>query len=614
MDAALAAIYDPQGRLASGETERRLRRAIEANGNAAVFDAGALTVGSSGRVKVRTSMPNDRCAPLVVSDGDVQLDPRDQPAAWLVSLRASPGAFAVVAWHAGRGLIARDHLGARPLFFMTAGSVVYAASEVGLLLALLSRRPEPDDNVLALFLARHPPPSGKTVFAGLRALPPAHALILDDSGPRLERFWRPEPRRGLEHVDHREAAALVRGGAIAAVERHGGTRPDAGVLLSGGLDSNSVLACAATRARITGRSAPPAFTGVFPDTPELDERVYASRTTERWGAPWTTVPVVGGTLADQALEHLERWQVPVEYPAGLLFTPVRAEASRKQVGVLLDGEGGDELFGCEPLLLADRVLRGDVRGAVRLARNLPGTQGRLDARHARAIARRCVLPGLLSPRLVDPLRRIRRDADVAPSWLRAPARASVTAAIDVDRRPWWRAGQPRWRAHLGYVLSDEISLMSVHDHLRRTSAAAGIVGAHPFLDVDLIELVLGLPPELAFEASADRPLLREAMTGMVPDPVRLRHGKVYFDRLLLDALTGPDRPVVERLLGDDALELGRFVDTDQLRALWHAGPSRHPRGRSAWSAEIWRAFSAEAWLRREASNGSLRCLGRESLA
>jgi asparagine synthase (glutamine-hydrolysing) len=455
--------------------------------------------------------------------------------------------------------------------------------------------------MLALFHARRPAPDGRTLFSGIRALPPAHALILDGEGARLERYWQPRPRPGLEHVDRREAATLVRDSVLDAVRRHGGGRPDAGVLLSGGLDSSTVLACAAIAAQGADAPVPQSFTGVFPEMPELDEQALARPLADRYGSPWTSVAVPAGPIVPDAVSYLSRWELPLEYPGGLFFRPVLEEAARRGVRVLLDGEGGDELFGCEPLLLADRVRSGDVRRALRLARALPGTTGRLDARRARVLARRWVLPGLLSPRLTVPLRRADPRSTGAPAWLREGPRATVSAALATDRCGWWSAGRPRWRAHLSWVLNDQVAAIGVHDHLRRITVPTGVADAHPLLDVRLIELALGLPPELAFDARLDRPVLRAAMAGLLPDEVRLRASKVYFDRLIVDALTGPDREAVDRTLAHGPLELGRLVDADRVRALWRAGPAGHPQGAPTWSAEVWRLFAAEAWLRREAS-------------
>jgi asparagine synthase (glutamine-hydrolysing) len=208
------------------------------------------------------------------------------------------------------------------------------------------------------------------------------------------------------------------------------------------------------------------------------------------------------------------------------------------------------------------------------------------------------LPGLISPAGIQWLRRLRGGDNGGPAWLRPAARQAVATAAIASDEDWWRAGRPRSRARLSWVLSDGRAALGMHDHLRRMTAPSGIADAHPFLDVDLIELVLGLPPHLAFDRVLDRPLLRRAMEGMLPDPVRLRRDKVYFDPLLLAALTGPDHAELEGAFRGP-LELGLVADPVALRALWHNGPDRHPHGRWAWSAEMWRAYAAEMWLRQE---------------
>ena len=309
------------------------------------------------------------------------------------------------------------------------------------------------------------------------------------------------------------------------------------------------------------------------------------------------VPIRAGPIADHATAHLERWEVPMEHPGGAFFLPVQAAAAGRGATVLLDGEGGDELFGCEPFAIADHLLAGDPLGAVRLARALPGMV-RLDPRSLKVVLRNWIAPALVPPRALRRARgAVARWRPPAPAWLGPFARR----AAGVPREEAWRrSGMSRAQGHLAWLLTDARSELGMHDHLRRLAALAGVHDAHPFLDVDLVELVLGLPPELAFDARLDRPLLREAMHGLLPERVRLREDKVFFDVLLRDALTGPDRAAVDRVLTRGSLELGGLVHAGALRAQWESGPAACPRGPQAWGAEIWRAFAFETWLRREA--------------
>jgi asparagine synthase (glutamine-hydrolysing) len=583
----LAAIHDPRCALVPGMARGRLAAALGGQ----TRQMGALTVAWTGGEAPDGS---------ALVDGDVAA-PVGWAGSWtaaLAGLRDLRGAFALIAWDedSGRALIARDHLGARPLFCADVGATLYVASEIVPLLDALPRRPEPDRDEVASRLAGRAGSPGATLFAGVREVAPAHALLLEEHGWRPERYWRPRARAGLDSVDRATAAAALRGGIEVAVRRHADVDPAAtGVLASGGLDSSAVLACICARARGAGARIPSAFIGV-PHRSELDETAFLDAVAERCQADVVGVPVPAGPIVPRALAYLERWAVPLEYPAGAFFSPVHEAAAARGATFLIDGEGGDELFGCEPFLIADRLRAGDLAGAARVIRALPGMVA-LDARSLRVVLRRWVAPALLPAAALHRLRRVRGARGPGSAWLAGAARQ---AAREPTAEYWRCRGEPHWRAHLAWVLTDSRSALGVHDHLRRVAALAGVRDAHPFLDVDLIELVLGLPPQFAFDARLDRALLREAMRGVLPERVRLREGKVYFGGLLRDALTGPDHAVVERTFTNAPLELGDLVDTDRLRAFLAGGPDRCPRGPGAWTAEIWRAFAFETWLRREA--------------
>jgi asparagine synthase (glutamine-hydrolysing) len=577
----IAAVHDPGGVLGAREAQRRVGAALS---RAPAITAGPLTVGATGP-------PHTSGPPLVAADGEPPALGAEA-AGWMETLRAARGAFALVAVADSQVIAARDHLGARPLFMRVDGRVTYLASEISVLLALLPRRPSPDREALALFLAGAPVGLAGTVFSGVRPVPPAHVLALGPRGARLDRYWTPRPRP----TDSDPADALL-DAVRAAVRRHGGGEPDAGVLLSGGLDSSAVLAVAAEDARAAGRDPPSAFTAVFPDHPPLDERAAARAVAERWGSTTTLVPIGARSVVPEAEAHVDRWAVPLQYPGATFFKPVLEAAARRGTRVLLDGEGGDELFGCEPLLIADRARCGDLRGAWRLACSLPGTEGRLDRRQARVVLRSWVLPGLLAPPTMRRLRRLRGGEAGLPGWLSRPAREAVLDRRAAADEGWWQLGRPRWRAHLGWTLTCGRAAIGVHDHLRRTAADGGVRDAHPLLDVDLVETVLGLAPEHMFDHTYDRPVLRQALSDHLPDSVRLRRDKAFFDPLLRDALLGPDRAAVDRVLRD-ARALEPVAAAAAVAALWAGGPDRHPHGPWRWSAEVWRAYAAETWLRR----------------
>jgi asparagine synthase (glutamine-hydrolysing) len=115
------------------------------------------------------------------------------------------------------------------------------------------------------------------------------------------------------------------------------------------------------------------------------------------------------------------------------------------------------------------------------------------------------------------------------------------------------------------------------------------------IDVDVIELVLSLPPELAFDPRHTRPLLREAMAGRLPDAIRLRPTKSHFDAVFHESMAGPDLPAARALLGRSDAEVGSYADLAKVRELLSSPPTRTME-RMWWALHLWRLMTAECWL------------------
>jgi hypothetical protein len=101
------------------------------------------------------------------------------------------------------------------------------------------------------------------------------------------------------------------------------------------------------------------------------------------------------------------------------------------------------------------------------------------------------------------------------------------------------------------------------------------------------------------------------MSGLVPEQVRMRRAKSYFDPLVVDRLAVHDGQLVRRLLSARDLELLSFADARGVRALIDGGPAAHPRGATSWMLDVWRLATAECWLRSQADRGYARKLHEE---
>ena len=183
----------------------------------------------------------------------------------------------------------------------------------------------------------------------------------------------------------------------------------------------------------------------------------------------------------------------------------------------------------------------------------------------------------------------------APSWLREQAARELRETD--DPLAWKRLDGPRWWAHTAHGLTRGVEETGIFEHQRRRAALAGLQARHPLFDLDLLELALRQPPEATLDRYRSRPVLRASMAGLLPDSVRMRPAKAWFDTLIVDCLSGPDGAAVQELLTDPRAELGAYLDLEHMgRALLSPKQQQHSNP-FRWMHQVWRLVTAECWLR-----------------
>jgi asparagine synthase (glutamine-hydrolysing) len=297
-----------------------------------------------------------------------------------------------------------------------------------------------------------------------------------------------------------------------------------------------------------------------------------------------------------AFAHIARWRLPPATPNLFLWQPVTARARELGVDRMLDGEGGDELFGLAAYLIADTLRAGRLATAWSLTGRVPGIgldpRSRVRLRVLRHYGLSPLLPGALKRR-----RQTRREM-TTPSSLIAPADARALIeqrmAAEADRRDgplWWR-----FQAE---SLIDMRERLEMGEHFRREAADEQIDRRHPLLhDLRLIEAVLRLPPRAQFDPVRDRPLLREALAGLIPETVRRRHIKSHFTPLVLAGMRASEGDLVEPLRRADAPIRG-YVAPEALDRTIAVSPEDRPM---LGAGSMWRVAIANRWLMAQAES------------
>ncbi len=483
------------------------------------------------------------------------------------------GMFGLAIWdnQQRRLILARDRAGEKPLFWTEVAGEVRFASEIQALLAYPDQPRRVNPTAVALYAALGYVPAPYTLLARIAKLPPAHLLLADRSGITVRSYW--DPAAVAARPSRLDGPGTLRDVLLRAVERELMSDVPVGVFTSGGLDS-SLLAAAA--ARVLAGEKIHTYSVKFVE-PGYDESPYAEAVTHHIRSIHHVVTADEPAL-ERALETVTRSLAePVGDPA-ILPTFLLAEAAREHVKVVLSGEGADELFGGYPTYLGHRAthlygrlpraLRRVIRWAVD---RWPTSTGKVTLEF--------LLKQFVAAAELPPLERhLTWFGALGPDPRTVPEIAcTLTGFPTVDP-----LNRILWLDFLTY-LPDNL-LVKVD----RGTMLASIEARAPYLDREVMELVLPAPSALKVHRLSTKVILKEAARGLVPDDVihrRKRGLSVPVARWLNSGLaTLADRYLVQPRL---------FGSAPMARLL-----AEHRSGQRNNARKLWPILMAELWAER----------------
>ncbi len=505
---------------------------------------------------------------------------------------ALDGMFAFALWDAPRRrlLLARDRAGKKPLFYHHGPRLFAFASEPKALLAHPDVPRDLDPQAIPFYLTYGYVPSPRTFYAGIRSLPPAHRMALEQDlahGPTA--YWRAgfdgPSARGL---DLPQAGQRLRTLLHDAVGRRLVADVPLGAFLSGGLDSSAVVALMAEHAEGRVRT----FSIGFAGAPAYDETTYAREVSRRFGTEHTEFVVKPRALSildDLVRHHDAPFADSSAVPMWLL-----SEETRRHVTVALSGDGGDEVLAGYlrfwGAVVSERVPRWVGHVAAAVTRLVPEPRDRKDPRRfLKRFAEASALP--LAERYLQWTGVFTRDLDrwLQPRYEGAVSREEILAPYA------GLAGGPGSASTLGRVLQVNFETYLPDDLLvkaDRMSMAHGLEVRAPFLDRAVVEFGAALPDALRMRRGRGKLVLREAMKDLLPPSV-IQREKMGFGVPLGLWFRTDSADEVHRRLRDPASPLFAHVRREPVAELL----ARHEAGRADAAAQIFTLLTLESWLR-----------------
>lgn len=499
------------------------------------------------------------------------------------------GMFAFALWDQRREqlMLARDHLGVKPLYYIVFGGRLLFASEIKSLLTDPECPREVSLPALAQLFTLRYVPSPDTMFDRIKKLPPAHWMIVRSSGVEINRYWTQKPRIDTR-IGEQEAIEIYQGLVEDAVRLQMRSDVPVGLFLSSGVDSGSLLAL------MSQNTSNPihTFTIGFEDGERENETADARDLAARFGANHDEMIVGPGDYQ----KYYERYLLDLEEPLGnetaAAFYFVSLLASRK-VKVALTGQGADEpwagyhryigtdlsrIYSRLPAFLTQQIFQPVV---TRFSKNERLRRAVVSLDEKDMLARFVKIYSFYSSGMKEQLFQPWLRQVVSTDGLEARQSLGLLQKDVETLDPLTQMLYIDTRANL----PDDLLMVS-----DKTSMANSIESRVPFLDYRLIEFVETLPPGMKLRRFKGKYLHKKAAEKWLPKHLVNRKKKGFANPVNEWLRKGLSRYVGDCLLSNQSA-VATYFQRDYIQKI----VADHEAGRQNYLRQIYLLISFEMW-------------------
>ena len=481
-----------------------------------------------------------------------------------------------------RLLLARDHVGQKPLFVYQDDEKLLFGSELKAILAHPNVDRTIDPAAIEDYLTFGIIPRERSIFKRIHKLPSAHTLVVEDGTcqePR--RYWRLSFNEE-EHASDDEWKDRITAAIQDSVRSHLIADVPVGAFLSGGLDSSLIVATLTDMVKTPLRT----FSIGFQEK-QYSELPFAAEVAQHFGTIHTEEVVTPEAIRD--LDDLVRYYDEPFADASAIPSMAVARMASQHVKVALSGDGGDEGFGgysryshdlteaairewlpqwfrrsvlkpCAAIWPKADWLPRPLRLKTAM-QNLSSNPATADANSISA-CRQELRGRLLNPAVASLLQGHRPKAVVEQAYS-AGARDALSGMLAADTE---------------FLLPDDF-LTKVD----RASMAFGLEVRPPLLDVSLLELAAKMPSHLKIRRGSKKWILKDIYEPQLPPGLAQRR-KQGFELPVNEWLRGPLRSQFQDVVLQDSASIADFIDTTEARRMYEQhGNHTGQHGQVLWS-------------------------------
>lgn len=485
--------------------------------------------------------------------------------------------FALWDGHVNKLFLARDRFGVKPLYYIVTESCFAFSSEIKPLMSLYPGSFELDEMKIPFFIIYgNRLNNNDTYIKNIHRVRPSHYLIYKEQSVTLKKYYEIRVRPNVGKTENELSNELIDLLSDSVKLRFRSDVP-VGTCLSGGLDSSGIVSLS-SKQQIRRLNT---FSAVWKEK-ECDESKYIDIVNREFECIENKVeptPYEFEQIFNQICYHQE---IPTEGP-GLYPQWYVMKKAKGVVKVLLDGQGGDEVFGGYfgrhtylLSLIKDKNL-GTLFSHLYLLFPFLNKNGihKLLALIFPVSYHKYVL-GLMGKRyrilnknILNELKKTDLNYDIKP-----------------------KKKFKNYLNNLSYHFVTNITIPNLLHYEDRSSMAHSIESRVPFLDYRLVDLGLNLPPNCLLKGDISRPLYRNTLKSFLPEEITKRKDKLGFPTPFIKWTRNTLKPYINDILISDNFQLYKFLDKKEIIQ----NLKLHYEGKLDYSWELWRILSLNIFL------------------
>ncbi|MEI8361139.1 MAG: asparagine synthase (glutamine-hydrolyzing) [bacterium] len=501
------------------------------------------------------------------------------------------GMFAFVIWddRVKKLFAARDRLGEKPFKYCVVGNDFIFASEIKSLLEFPGVKREVDWSAVDLAMSLRFVPAGSTGFKNIHKLPAGHVLTWQDGEMNIRKYWEPSLSRGLEISDYTTVKKEVWSLFKNSVEKRLISDVSVGAFLSGGIDSTSVVAAMSEVGCKNINTYVISMNGVS------DDQRFAKLAANYYGTNHYEIELNDIDYQAATRDVAKIYDEPFFDQSALPSLLINREI-KKNVSVVLSGDGGDELFGgyeayrYAGLLKTYQRLPGDV-----IKKALPGMpffsndfKYKMEILNREYIASYSEYYSLWKNHLPVSKKFITKEdlylREYAEKINRNLLQEKFSEWFDIntaDIRNASMIADFKGRLSDGYLAKVDFASM----------ASAAEVRA-PFLDYRLVELALRIPSRYKIKNRQTKYIWKDIISDKLPREI-INRPKMGFSIPLHLIIKDQLSEMVHDLVLSPTSRISAVYSNDIINKMWQD----HCGGRADYSNHLWSLLMLELWLR-----------------